>query len=93
MVKLTKDLKADECSFSNNFSNGGGAIMNYGHAEISSTPFKGNSSTFGGAIFNMAKNLVHYSNNHSSNLIEDGYLKVVIIALTSGFGHNRQTQK
>lgn len=51
--------------------------MNYGHAEISSTSFKGNSSTFGGAIFNMAKNLVHYSNNHSTNLIDDGYIKVV----------------
>ena len=71
------DLKAEECSFSNNFSKGGGAVMNYGHAEISSTSFKGNSSTFGGAIFNMAKNLVHYSNNHSTNLIDDGYIKVV----------------
>lgn len=70
------DMSADESSFRGNVSSGGGAILNYGHAEVTSTPFKMNSATMGGAVFNMAKSLISYSDNHSSNLIDDGYVKL-----------------
>lgn len=71
------DVTADECSFRANVSRGGGAILNYGSSTVSSTPFKLNSATLGGAILNMAKISISYSNNHSSNMVSDGYIKFI----------------